>query len=119
MAEIGTVAFAQVARQVAESVLPPYRSHFSKHIFSHPSLVAVLGLMRYEEWTYRETEVRLADHHELRDALGLTHVPDDTTRSRCMRRLQPEEIARLLEATIARMPPPPQGGTTVAVDGTG
>jgi len=27
--------------------------------------------MRYEDWTYQETEVRLAEHSELRRALGL------------------------------------------------
>src|SRR5215469_15371084 len=55
MAEIGLVDFAQVARQVADAALPRYRSKYSKHTFAQPTLLAVLCVMRYEEWTYRET----------------------------------------------------------------
>jgi len=35
-----------------------------------PQLLAILCLMRYEDSTYRETEVRLAEHAELRRVLG-------------------------------------------------
>jgi hypothetical protein len=51
MAEIGLVRFAQVARQVAEAALPRYRSKYSKHTFTQPTLLAVLCVMRYEDWT--------------------------------------------------------------------
>jgi hypothetical protein len=83
--------------------------------------------MRYEDWTYRETEVRLAEHQELREALGLARVPDHTTLYRCLRRLDARDFDQLLATTIEQMPPsagsnsqataPP--GTTVAVDATG
>ena len=53
MAEIGLLSFARVALQVARSVLPAYRSRFSKHQFNQPPLLAVLCLMRYEDWTFR------------------------------------------------------------------
>jgi hypothetical protein len=68
MAEIGVVRFAHVAHEVAEAALPRYRSPFSKHTFTHPTLLALLCLMRYEDWTYREAEVRLRKHadHEQR-----------------------------------------------------
>jgi len=55
MAEIGLVHFARVAREVAEAALPRYRSKYSKHVCTQPALLAVLCVMRYEEWTYRET----------------------------------------------------------------
>lgn len=58
MAEIAVVRFAHVAREVAEAALPRYLSLFSKHIFTQPTLLAILCLMRYEDWTYREAEVR-------------------------------------------------------------
>jgi len=71
--------------------------------------------------------VRLAEHQELRDALGLARVPDYTTLYRCLRRLEASNFDQLLANTIEQMPPssgddtsatgPP--GTTVAVDGTG
>jgi hypothetical protein len=39
-------------------------------------LLAVLCLMRYEDWTLRETEVRLSEHRELRRVLQLGSVPE-------------------------------------------
>jgi len=87
MAEVGLLPFARVALQVATQVLPPYRTRFSKHQFTQPQLLAVLCLMRYEDWTFREAEVRLREHHELRAALQLPAVPDYTTLYRFLRRL--------------------------------
>jgi hypothetical protein len=120
MAEIGLVPFARIAREVAEATVPRYRSPFSKHIFPQPTLLAILCLMRYEDWTYRAAEVRLREHTELRAALGLAErVPDSTTLYRCLCRIEDEDLQRLLDETVRRMSPPPEAGTTVAVDGTG
>jgi hypothetical protein len=83
MAEVGLVRlvrFAHVAHEVAEAVPPRYRSKDAKHLFTQPALLAILCLMRYEDWTFREAEVRLGEHQELRAALGLERAPDDTTR---------------------------------------
>src|SRR6202048_1434302 len=79
MAEVGLLPFARVALQVATQVLPPSPTCFSKHQFTQPQLLAVLCLMRYEDWTFREAEVRLGEHRELRQVLGLVSVPDFTT----------------------------------------
>ncbi len=51
MAEIGIVAFAQCALQIAETILPQYRSKFSKHLYTQPQLLTLLCLMRYADWT--------------------------------------------------------------------
>jgi len=69
--EIGLIAFAKCAMQAASSILPKYRSKFSKHVFTQPQLLSILCLMRYEDWTFREAEVRLSEHLELRQALEL------------------------------------------------
>jgi len=61
MAEVGLLPFARIALQVSKAVLPRYRSRFSKHQFTQPQLLAILCLMRYEDWTFREVEVRLGD----------------------------------------------------------
>jgi hypothetical protein len=53
--------------------VPRYRSRFSKHQFTQPQMLAILCLMRYQDWTYGEAEARLVEHRELRS------VPDDTT----------------------------------------
>lgn len=65
MAEVGLVPFARCALDIAKHVLPTYRSKFSKRTFAQPQLLAILCLMRYEDWTFRETEIRLSEHLEL------------------------------------------------------
>lgn len=118
MAEIGLVRFAQVALLVAETILPRYRSKFSKHQFTQPQLLVLLCLMRYEDWTFRETEVRLSEHSDLRDVLQLDQVPDYTTLYRFMRRLDETLLEQLLPETVRRLPGTPER-LTVAVDATG
>jgi hypothetical protein len=121
MAEVGLVRFAHVAREVAEAVLPTYRSKYSKHLFTQPSLLAILCLMRYEDWTFREAEVRLGEHQELCAALGVERVPDYTTLYRFLRRLDREVLTQALTAAVARLPPATSTpeGMMVAVDATG
>ncbi len=58
MAEVGLLPYARIALQVSNAVLPRYRSRFSKHQFTQPQLLAVLCLMRYEDWTFQEAEVQ-------------------------------------------------------------
>src|SRR5258706_8338533 len=86
-AEVGLLPFACVALEVATQVLPPYRTRFSKHQFTQPQLLAVLCLMRYEDWTFREAETRLREHQELRAAFEFREVPAYTTLYRFLRRL--------------------------------
>lgn len=120
MAEIGLVQFARVALDVAIATVPQYRTAFSKHQFTQPQLLAILCLMRYEDWTYREAEVRLAEHSELRHALQLRSVPDYTTLYRFLRRLDEAAITRALNEVVHRVPlPGTRRRTQVAVDGTG
>lgn len=122
MAEVGLVRFTQVAMEVAQSCLPPYAAPRSKHVFTQHQLVTLVCLMRYARWTYREAEVRLAEHGELRIALELSRVPDFTTLAKFFHRLTHGMVQRVLEATVQRMPSAPpiaKGGTTVAADATG
>lgn len=119
MAEVGLVRFARVAHEIASSVLPEYRTKYSKRIFTQPQLLAVLLLMRYEDWTYREAETRLAEHAELREALRLERVPDYTCLYRFTRRLEKQAVDHAVALAARRVPPPPSGGAVIAVDGTG
>jgi hypothetical protein len=120
MAEIGLVHFATCALAIATKVVPLYRSKYSKHTFSQPQLLAILCLMRYEDWSFRETEVRLQEHVELRKALGLKQTPDYTTFYRFMRRLSPDLIQiALQEAALQTMKDKPTKRAVLAVDATG
>jgi DDE family transposase len=120
MAEVGLLPFAQTALKVAHVVLPPYRSRFSKHQFTQPQLLAVLCRKRYEDWTFRETEVRLRERRELRRVLQLRSVPVYTTLYRFPKRLDNKKIDQALGEAARRV------GTVgrrrrarVAVDATG
>jgi IS5 family transposase len=119
MAEVGLLPFARVALQVATQVLPPYRTRFSKHQFTQPQLLAVLCLMRYEDWTFREAEVRLREHQELRAALHLPAVPDYTTLYRFLRRLEDDAVDRGLQETVRRLRRRRSRPVSAAIDGTG
>jgi hypothetical protein len=114
------VRFGQVALDVAQATVPRYRTTFSKHQFTQPQLLAILCLMRYEDWTFREAEVRLAEHSELRHALRLHSVSDYTTLYRFLRRLDEASIAQALNEVVRRMSlPRPRRRAQVAVDATG
>ena len=119
MAEIGLVRFARLGLEVSASVLRLHRTKFSKRQFTQPQLLAVLCLMRYEDWTFREAEVRLSEHTELRSALGLHSVPDYTTLYRFLLRLEEEDVARVMNEIVRRMPGRWRSPATVAVDATG
>src|SRR6266498_5003685 len=93
MSEVGLVPFARVALEVSREVVPAYSHRFSPQRFTQPQLLAILCLMRYEDWTFREAEVRLAEHRELRRALRLRRVPDYTTLCRFLARLDPTDVA--------------------------
>ena len=106
MDEVGLLPFANVrpgasAREFA--LLPRYRSRFSKRLFNQPQLLAILCLMRYEDWTFREAEVRLGEHRELRQALGLASVPDFTTLYRFLQRLDDVTIDKAVGETVRRL----------------
>jgi len=85
-------------------------------------LLAILCLMRYEDWTFREAEVRLGEHRELRQSLGLTSVPDFTTLYRFLQRLDDQTIDRAVGETVRRLRGSLRRGrkrARVAVDATG
>src|SRR3989442_6414468 len=119
MAEVGLLPLARVALQVATQVLPPYRWRFSKQQFTQPPLLAVLCLMRYEDCTFREAEVRLREHHELRAALPLQAVPDYTTLYRFLRRLEERDVHRRMHGNVRLLRRPPRPCPSAAIDRTG
>lgn len=119
MAEVGLVQLAKTALKITKTVLPAQRSRFSKKQFTQPQLLALLCVMRFEDWTYREAEVRLAEHQELRRALQLESVPDHTTVCRFLRRLKEEDLAKALAEVVKRFPRYKGRRSIAAIDATG
>src|SRR5436189_4004992 len=123
MSEVGLVPFARVALEVSREVVPAYSHRFSPQRFTQPQLLAILCLMRYEDWTFRAAEVRLAEHGELRRALELQAVPDYSTLFRFMLRVEEKMIAQVLAEVVRRFQSRKSASgnakSTVAVDATG
>ena len=86
------------------------------------SLPAVLCLMRYEDWTFRETAVRLREHRAWRRVWQLPSVPDYTTLYRFLKRLDDTTINQALGEAARRLRtvgPQRRRRARVAVDATG
>jgi hypothetical protein len=83
----------------------------------------ILCLMRFEDWTFREAEVQLAEHSNLQRALSLGRLPDHTTLYRFMRCITDEMLDEVLLVVISRLVPRLRRGkrkkVVVAVDATG
>src|SRR5437763_8681582 len=88
MSEVGLVPVARVLLEMSREVVPAYSHRFSPQRFTQPQLLAILCLMRYEDWTFRAADVRLAEHGALRRALELQAVPDYSTLFRFMLRVE-------------------------------
>ena len=116
MAAIGFVNFVQVALRVGQAVLPAYRSTCSQRRVQPPQLLAILCLMRDEDWTFRDATGRPAEHVAPRAALGRQRVPAYTTVSRCLRRLAEAALEQPLHAVVPPWARPPDDQATVAVD---
>ena len=66
----------------------------------------------------REAEGRLGEQQELRAALGLERVADDTPLYRFLRRLDQAVLTQALTAAVARLPPSTPEARVVAVAAT-
>jgi len=81
------VALAQAALAAAADALPAYSSKFSRKDFTQHQLFALLALREFLRTDYRGLEALLRDWSDLRQALGLTKVPDHSTLQKAAVRL--------------------------------
>jgi hypothetical protein len=113
----------RVARQAlatATGVLPRYAHRYSPKKFTQPQLFACLVLKTFLKTDYRGLTAHLADHAELRDALGLKTVPHFTTPQKASRRLLRLPVARrLFTATVRRFLKRRRRVQRAALDSTG
>ena len=82
------LALARTALEAAREAIPQYSSRFSRHDYTQHQLYALVALRRLLKTDYRGLEATLRDWTELRDALGLSRVPDHSTIQRAARRFK-------------------------------
>ena len=113
----------QVAREalaVAQRSLRAYAHRFSPKKYTQPQLFACLVLKTFLKTDYRGLAAHLADHSDLREALGLQTVPHYTTPQKASRRLlQRPRARRLFRTTIRRFLRRRQRLPRAALDSTG
>src|SRR3954452_5459031 len=90
------------ALAVAQSTLRPFTHKFSPKKYTQPQLFACLVLKTFLKTDYRGLAAHLADHSDLRAALGLKAVPHFTTPQKASRRLLRVPVARRLFAATIR-----------------
>ncbi len=78
---------ARVALAVGQASLPVYSSAFSRKDYTQPQLFALLVLRQFYRSDYRGLTTRVAEHAELRAALGLCKTPHFTTLQKAESRL--------------------------------
>jgi hypothetical protein len=118
------LTFARLAHEVARRSRPDRRHRFAPKRYTQPQLLACVLLKEYLGLDYRTAREAIELSEALRDALGLTAVPDHTTLWRFARDGATAEVvatalaeaAALLRETGAGGGPDPP---LVAIDSTG
>ena len=111
---------AREALAVAQRTLRTYAHKFSPKKYTQPQLFACLVLKTFLKTDYRGLAAHLADHSDLRDALGLQAVPHYTTPQKASRRLlQRPRARRLFRTTVRRFLRRRQRLPRAAFDSTG
>src|SRR5947208_3573104 len=94
---------ARHALAVGSLAVRPYAHRFSPKKYTQPQLFACLVLKTFLKVDYRGLAAHLADHSDLRAALGLAAVPHFTTVQKASRRLLAAAVARrLFRAAVRR-----------------
>ena len=78
---------AETALAVSREALPPYSTKFDRKAYTQHQLFALLVLREFLQQDYRGREQLLLDWSDLRQALGLTKVPDHSTLQKAHQRL--------------------------------
>src|ERR1035441_773059 len=73
------IALAKAALAAGQEALPPYAHRFSPRKFTQPQLFAILALRQFFKTDYRGITEQLREWSDLRQALGLTSVPNYST----------------------------------------
>jgi hypothetical protein len=95
---------AMVALAVGKEAFSDYSHKYSPKKFTQHQLFACLVLKEFEKKDYRGAAQLLIDCSDLRDAIGLEHVPHYTTLQKASQRLlKLKHVRPLVERTVRRL----------------
>ena len=100
------LAFARTALTAAQESLPPYSNLKSPHKFTQHQLFACLALKEFLCTDYRGIVQMLTEWSDLRQALGLEHVPHYSTLCYAHRRLLKKGLSIICSTPFSVSPKP-------------
>lgn len=108
--------FTRTCLSLARQVVPGYRSKFSKHTFTQPQHVVLNCLKIKLNLTYRETTELLEEMLQVKETLGINHVPHFTTIQKAFDRLATTMWRVLLKVSTSLFP---KRGKIAGIDASG
>lgn len=103
------------SRKLAQRVVPPYSSKFSKRTFTQDQHIATLCAKVKTRQKFYEMEELLTNMPTVRKAIGLTKAPDHSTMCKALKRLRSKVLIVLLYLSACSMPASGKTG----IDSTG
>jgi hypothetical protein len=92
-----------LAHQLAQQVLSPHVSRFSRKDFTRPQLFACLVLREHQRKSFRGIEALLRDSPAWLAAIGLSKVPDHNTLCRAFDAFMKPRLARSMLDWMAKL----------------
>jgi hypothetical protein len=96
----------KLAYGLAQQVLPPYASRFSRKDFTQPQLFACLVLREHQKKSYRGMEALLVDSPSWLAEIALQKAPDHNTLSRAFDRFMKPALASSMLDLMAQWDQP-------------
>jgi hypothetical protein len=93
----------KLAHGLAQQVLPPYASHFSRKDFTRAQLFACLVLREHQRKSFRGIEALLIDSPEWLADIGLAKAPDHNTLCRAFDSFMKPALARSMLDLMAQL----------------
>jgi len=93
----------RLAHELAQQVLPPYASHFSRKDFTRAQLFACLVLREHQRKSFRGVEALLIDSPAWLAEIGLSKAPDHNTLCRAFDSFMKPALARSMLDLMAQM----------------
>jgi len=93
----------RLAHELAQQVLPPYASHFSRKDFTRAQLFACLVLREHQRKSFRGVEALLIDSPTWLAEIGLSKAPDHNTLCRAFDSFMKPALAQSMLDLMAKL----------------